>query len=55
MFWNVRAMPRTVRRDGRASSSARPSNTIAPSSAASTPVSRLKKVVLPAPFGPINA
>src|SRR5262245_51001114 len=55
MFWNVRAMPRSVRFDGRASSTTSPSNTIRPLSAGSTPVTRLKKVVLPAPFGPINA
>src|ERR1051326_6964352 len=48
-------MPRVVRRDGRISSRARPSNLMAPSSGASTPVSRLKKMVLPGPFGPISA
>src|SRR5262249_7549459 len=51
IFWNVRAMPRAVRRDGRASSRRLPSKTIPPSSAFRTPVSRLKKGVLPAAFG----
>ena len=55
MFWNVRAMPFSVRRDGRVSSTGWPSNVIRPASAASTPVTRLKNVVLPAPFGPISA
>ena len=55
MFWNVRAMPLSVRRDGRASSTGWPSKVMRPASAASTPVTRLKNVVLPAPFGPISA
>ena len=55
MFWNVRAMPRSVRREGRASATRSPSKVMRPVSAASTPVTRLKNVVLPAPFGPISA
>ncbi len=55
MFWNVRAMPRIVRFDGRVPSSGCPSNLMLPVSAGSTPVTRLKNVVLPAPFGPIKA
>jgi len=44
-----------VRREGRASATSSPSKVIWPRSAASTPVTRLKNVVLPAPFGPISA
>src|SRR6516165_7609429 len=55
IFWNVRAIPLIVRLDGRASSTGWPSNMTRPESANSTPVMRLKNVVLPAPLGPISA
>ena len=55
MFWNVRATPRAVMRSARQPVMSWPSNTRRPALGASTPVTRLKSVVLPAPFGPITA
>src|SRR5699024_2757295 len=58
MFWNVLAKPIPLILSGRLpfSSFISPStfNLIVPSVGLYTPVKRLKNVVLPAPFGPIN-
>ena len=55
MRWNERAMPsRTIFCGGRPTRS-RPSNDTEPRSGLRWPVMRLKKVVLPAPLGPITA
>src|SRR3984885_7812699 len=51
-FWNVRAMPIAARRWGGEPVMSLPSNNTVPRSGLSTPVMRLKRVVLPAPFGP---
>src|SRR5581483_12323330 len=53
MFWKVRATPIPVIRSGRARVMSRPSNAIRPEVGLYNPVSMLKKVVLPAPFGPM--
>ena len=56
VIWKVRAMPQRdplVRRQQPVMS--RPSNRIEPEVGAKKPLIRLKKVVLPAPFGPITA
>ena len=55
MFWNVRPIPRAVIACGGMWTTSVPSNTIDPDVGLYTPVSWLKKVVLPAPFGPISA
>src|SRR5262249_3086486 len=52
--WNERAMPRRATRCGGVPAMSRPSKTIRPEVGASCPVSRLKKVVLPAPLGPMT-
>jgi hypothetical protein len=55
LIWNVRAMPSRTRWCGSSAVMSRPSSMIVPAVGLSTPVSRLITVVLPAPFGPINA
>src|SRR5262245_7621622 len=53
--WNVRTIPwRAIRYDAHPATST-PSKRQLPSSARSKPVRTLKRVVLPAPFGPISA
>ncbi len=54
MFWKVRAMPRCVATCGALACSLPPSNSSSPPSGRYSPVSTLKKVVLPAPLGPIS-
>src|SRR5262245_14359644 len=54
MFWNVRAMPREVMSDGDILVISLPSNINFPLVGLYNPVIMLKKVVLPAPFGPIR-
>ena len=53
--WNVRAMPSLTTSCGGALSMLVPSTEMVPPEAVSTPVIRLKVVLLPAPFGPISA
>src|SRR5207302_10718253 len=55
MFWKVRQIPSAVRRYAGRSPTALPPKRMCPPSALSAPVTRLKKVVLPAPFGPMIA
>src|SRR5713101_8951188 len=52
--WKERAMPRWAILCGGVPAMSRPSKTMRPEVGASCPVSRLKKVVLPAPLGPIT-
>src|SRR5918996_727395 len=52
--WNVRAIPRRQIWEGRRPDTRSPLKTISPEDGASTPVSRLKTVLFPAPFGPIR-
>ena len=54
MFWNVRPIPRSVIACGGFAVTSSPSKTIVPPVGLYTPVSMLKKVVLPAPFGPMS-
>ena len=54
MFWNVRPIPSFVIVCGGLPVTSVPSNTIWPEVGLYTPVSMLKNVVLPAPFGPIR-
>src|ERR1700729_2306619 len=54
MFWKVLATPRAVITSGRDLVMFLPSRLIRPSVGRISPVSMLKKVVLPAPFGPIS-
>ena len=53
--WKVRAMPSLTISCGGALSTFLPRTEIEPAVAGSTPVIRLKVVLLPAPFGPISA
>src|SRR5882672_6496623 len=53
--WKERAMPRWAILCGGVPAMSRPSKMMRPAVGASCPVSRLKKVVLPAPLGPITA
>src|SRR5215470_6175516 len=53
-FWNVRAIPRWLILCGGRPTIELPSKRMSPSSGSYTPVIRLKRVVLPAPFGPIT-
>ncbi|MDR8804672.1 hypothetical protein FEP89_05429 [Burkholderia multivorans] len=53
-IWNERLMPSRTRRNIASFVTSRPSNVIVPALGDSTPVSMLKKVVLPAPFGPMK-
>ena len=53
--WKVRAMPHHTRRAGRKWVTSWPSKTMLPDVGVKKPVIRLKKVVLPAPFGPMIA
>ena len=53
--WNVRTMPSFATLWAATPSSSWPLNVHRPELASSNPVTTLKKVVLPAPFGPINA
>src|ERR1700730_2647922 len=52
--WKDRAMPRWAILCGGVPAMSRPSNTMRPAVGAICPLSRLKKVVLPAPLGPIT-
>src|SRR3989442_5984058 len=52
--WNVRAIPRRQISEGRRPDTRAPLKTISPEDSGSTPVSRLKTVLFPAPFGPIR-
>src|SRR3954462_11897650 len=54
MFWNVRAMPALVTRSGRLAVMSLPLNRTLPVVGLYRPVMQLKKVVLPAPLGPIS-
>ncbi len=54
MRWNVRPMPRRARRWVGTFERSRPSNSTLPESGFKSPSRQLKKVVLPAPFGPIS-
>ncbi len=53
-IWKVRASPCPKIASGRIPAMARPSKAIVPASGLRLPATRLKKVVLPAPFGPIS-
>ena len=53
MFWNVRATPSAVIWSGRFVVTSLPSKMTLPSDGRYRPVSMLKNVVLPAPFGPM--
>ncbi len=54
MFWNVRPMPRCVNACGGLPVMSSPLNCTRPAVGLYTPVSMLKNVVLPAPFGPMS-
>src|SRR5437868_79021 len=54
IFWNVRPMPRCVNACGGFPVMSCPSKCTRPAVGLYTPVSMLKKVVFPAPFGPIR-
>src|SRR5215207_6201992 len=54
MFWNVRPIPSSVTACGGLRVMSVPSNTMRPAVGLYTPVNMLKKVVFPAPFGPIR-
>jgi hypothetical protein len=53
MFWNVRATPSEVILSGRVPVTSVPPKTMRPRVGLYSPVSMLKKVVLPAPLGPM--
>jgi hypothetical protein len=53
VIWNERAIPRRARSYGRSFVISRPPKKIFPSEGGSSPESRLKNVVFPAPFGPM--
>src|ERR1700730_7255584 len=53
--WNDRPIPRRQRSWGAIPVTSRSLNTIRPSSGSMCPVIRLKRVVLPAPLGPMHA
>ena len=55
LIWKVRTRPRLTRWSGRKDVMSSPSRSMRPADAGNPPVSRLMKVVLPAPFGPIRA
>src|SRR5215469_5063530 len=55
LIWKVRAMPSCTRRCGSRLVIDAPSSRISPPDGRSMPVSRLTRVVLPAPLGPIRA
>src|SRR6266516_1678463 len=55
LIWNVRAMPSRARSYALRSVMSRPTSRMRPAVGARTPLIRLTTVVLPAPFGPINA
>src|SRR5687767_8720784 len=52
--WKVRAIPRRQISDGRSPDTRAPLNRISPEDSGSTPVTRLKTVLLPAPLGPMT-
>ena len=54
MFWKVRPTPRSVNACGGLPVKSSPANTMRPAVGLYTPVSMLKNVVFPAPFGPIR-
>ena len=54
MFWNVRAIPAFVTWWGFRPTIDLPSSRISPEVGTSSPVTRLKNVVFPAPLGPIR-
>ena len=51
--WNVRPRPARVRRYGGRLETSRPCSSTLPAVGRTSPESRLKSVVLPAPFGPM--
>ena len=53
--WKVRTTPRAAMRNGGTPVMSHPSRRMRPSVGGRQPVTRLKSVVLPAPFGPITA
>src|SRR5688572_28779551 len=53
--WNVRPSPRRTRADCGTRVTSSPAKRICPEDGASTPISMLTNVVLPAPFGPMSA
>ena len=55
VIWKVRAMPRLTRCACDSEVMSAPSSRMRPSLGASTPVTKLMKLVLPAPLGPISA
>eukprot|EP01136_Pigoraptor_vietnamica_P012860 Opistho-1_new@53223 len=55
VVWKVRATPRRATSSVRSGTMSRPSNVMLPLVGLMTPPIRLKKVVLPAPFGPMMA
>src|SRR4051794_17259844 len=55
LIWNVRPMPRLTRPSGGSAVTSVPPSRMRPELGISRPVTRLMKVVLPAPFGPISA
>ena len=55
VIWKVRAMPRATRCGDRQARDVSPSSTISPAVGGKNPLIMLKKVVLPAPFGPMTA
>src|SRR5260370_28642309 len=55
MFWNVRAIPNRATWCGLEPVMSRPSKTTRPAVGVNRPVTLLNRVVLPAPFGPMNA
>ena len=55
MIWYERAMPFCEIRFGGSPVMSSPSNRMRPEVGRSTPVRQLKKVLLPAPFGPMTA
>src|SRR6266540_1660496 len=55
MFWKVRAMPSSVRADGPRREMSRSAKRIVPRCGRYTPEMQLRRLVLPAPFGPTIA
>jgi hypothetical protein len=55
MIWKVRTTPRATRRSGEALVMSVPKRRMVPAEGCKMPVIWLTRVVLPAPFGPINA
>jgi len=55
VIWNARASPIAARACGGCDETSHPNKRIRPAEGASSPVLRLNRVVLPAPFGPMIA